>query len=489
MRARHSGCPGALRRMVLCALGLPAILSMIAGAAVAAEPAETLIVRDALGITLPRRTVSSVLTNTPLDAWSAKGRADAPKEGESVRFSDGTEARWQRVVTDSNGWFPEMPLTERFVAVTIERNSPGPMILEGMGHDFLYVNGTPRSGNPYQQKDDREPWEPHFDYSRIPLDLNAGQNLLLFRYTRGRLKIKLTPVTIPIAFNANDVTLPDALIGSPLDSWGSIVIVNSTSAALKKSSLIAMPLGGRPDTIDVPQVPATGVRKVPFRVRLLPHSNKGDVALRLTLLGRGALREGVLDTVTLSLRVVDGEQPRRETFVSSIDGSVQYYAVTPPPPGRSSGSPALFLSLHGAGVEALNQAAAYSPKNWGYIVAPTNRRPYGFSWEDWGRLDALEVLDIVKKKYDIDEGRRLSDRTLHGRSRNMVPGCHLSRQVRGHRAKRGLDHVSSYRFAGAPEETSAVQRMFRRAAAPSDLFSLADNYRHFGVYILHGDKG
>ncbi len=47
-----------------------------------------------------------------------------------------------------------------------------------------------------------ESWEPRFDYSRIPVELREGKNLLLFRYTRGRLKVRLVPVTKPIAFNA-----------------------------------------------------------------------------------------------------------------------------------------------------------------------------------------------------------------------------------------------------------------------------------------------
>ncbi len=102
----------------------------------------------------------------------------------------------------------------------------------------------------------------------------------------------------------------------------------------------------------------------------------------------------MIDTVTISLRIVGADDPRRETFLSSIDGSVQYYAVTPQQPAGFPDRPALFFSLHGAGVEALNQAASYAPKKWGYVVAPTNRRPYGFSWEDWGRLDALEVLEL-----------------------------------------------------------------------------------------------
>jgi len=46
-----------------------------------------------------------------------------------------------------------------------------------------------------------------------------------------------------------------------------------------------------------------------------------------------------------------------------LDGSVQYYAVNPPIDLK--GKPALFLSLHGAGVEAINQANAYYHKDWG----------------------------------------------------------------------------------------------------------------------------
>ena len=59
---------------------LAAVALTIAGVAVAAQSSDTLIVREGLGITLPRRTVSSVLASTPLDAWFAGGRTHAPKE-------------------------------------------------------------------------------------------------------------------------------------------------------------------------------------------------------------------------------------------------------------------------------------------------------------------------------------------------------------------------------------------------------------------------
>ena len=42
------------------------------------------------------------------------------------------------------------------------------------------------------------------------------------------------------------------------------------------------------------------------------------------------------------------------------------------------------------------------PDAW--IVAPTNRRRYGFDWQDWGRLDALEALDWMSTP-EIDPDR------------------------------------------------------------------------------------
>jgi pimeloyl-ACP methyl ester carboxylesterase len=451
-----------------------------------AQPSDTIFVREALGITLPRRTVSAVIPSSPVDAWFSGRRTDPPKEGESVRWGDGAELTWQRITPDSNGWFTDRPPAERYAAVVIDRKTPVRMMLEGMGHDIVLMNGTPRSGNPYAQKDNPDPWEPHFDYSRIPVDLNQGQNLLMFRYTRGRLKVRLVPVAKSIAFNANDTTLPDAVIGTPLDAWGSIVVVNSSGASLKGFSLVCTPAGGNPDTIEIPHVPAMGVRKIAFRIRTSPRAEKGSLALRLALVGKGPVSQNVVDTVTIPLRVIGTEGPRRETFISTTDGSVQYYAVTPPQPGGFRDRPALFFSLHGAGVEALNQAASYEPKKWGVVVAPTNRRPYGFSWEDWGRLDALEVLDIAKKKFNIDEGRvYLTGHSMGGHG-TWFMGATYPDKFAAIGPSAGWITFHSYRFTNAPTETSQVKRMLRRSAAPSDLFSLVDNYRHFGIYIIHG---
>jgi dienelactone hydrolase len=369
--------------------------------------------------------------------------------------------------------------------VTIRRNAPGRMVLEGMGNDYAFVNGIPRSGNPYLQKDFREAWEPRFDYSSIPIDLRAGDNLLLFRYTRGRLKVRLIPRAATVTLNARDVTLPDAVVGSPLDAPGSISLINAEGRTLAGCSLVCVPAGGVPDTSSVQQVPAMGIRKAAFRIRLMPRASKGDLPVRLTLLG-GGRTDRVIDTVTISLRVVGAGDSRRETFTSTIDGSIQYYAVLPPVQGVSVDRPALFLSLHGAGVEAINQAGSYEPKTWGYVVAPTNRRPYGFSWEDWGRMDALEVLDIALKKFPIDGGRvYLTGHSMGGHG-TWFMGATYPDRFAAIGPSAGWITFRTYRFAPAPAETSSVKLMLSRSAATSDLFSLAENYRHFGIYILHG---
>ena len=398
----------------------------------------------------------------------------------------GRKLSWQRVTPDSNGWFTDRPPAERYVAVTLERKTPATMLLEGMGHDIVYVNGTPRSGNPYQQSDHFDAWEPRFDYSRIPIDLREGKNLLIFRYTRGRMKVRLVAVDKPIMFNAKDLTLPDAVTGSPLDAWGSVALINASSAPLKGYALVCASAGDTPDTTIVPSVPAMGVRKAAFKIRTGAHADKGILALRLTLLGGAPAKRTVVDTVTIPLRIVAGVDGRRETFISDIDGSVQYYAVMPQQADGFTERPALFLSLHGAGVEAINQANSYAPKKWGYVVAPTNRRPYGFSWEDWGRLDALEVLAIAMKKFAIDEGRvYLTGHSMGGHGTWFMSATYPDKFAAiGPSA--GWITFNSYRFANAPPETSHVKLMLGRAAATSDLFSLADNYRHFGVYVLHG---
>ena len=110
-----------------------------------------------------------------------------------------------------------------------------------------------------------------------------------------------------------------------------------------------------------PIAPRT-VRKAPFEF-LAPEGDgetvEDEVEIELHL-ERG---DATLHRRKLALSVTSADQVHKRTFLSAVDGSVQYYGVRParPLPGDRS-QPALFLSLHGASVEARGQAASYSAK-------------------------------------------------------------------------------------------------------------------------------
>ena len=143
-------------------------------------------------------------------------------------------------------------------------------------------------------------------------------------------------------------------------------------------------------TTVLPSIPAMSTRKVIFQFNGDGIAASAKADCKLYLIGA----DKVIDENKVVLETADPVTEKyMNTFISQIDGSLQYYAVAPQTGASKPGS-ALFLSVHGAGVEAIGQARAYQSKQWGNIVAPTNRRPRGFNWEDWGRLDALEVLSL-----------------------------------------------------------------------------------------------
>jgi predicted peptidase len=187
----------------------------------------------------------------------------------------------------------------------------------------------------------------------------------------------------------------------------------------------------------------------------------------------------------ISLRLRDSSESYKRTFVSSVDGSVQYYGVQPsssPAAGQS-----LILSLHGAGVEGMGQAEAYGQKNWANLVAATNRRPFGFDWEDIGRLDALEVLADAKKRFNSHPQRTY----LTGHSM----GGHGTWQVAAHYPDRfaaigpSAGWISFFTYAGGVtySNPTPMESMLQRATNPSQTLHLKSNFLQQAVYVLHGD--
>jgi Prolyl oligopeptidase family len=408
-----------------------------------------------------------------LEAEIVNGRWKTPQ----VQAAKGEVPTWQEAQADKEGAISHKALQGGYVFWPVTAPKAGVYLLEASGHGCVYVNGQIRTGDSYSH-----------GIVRLPVALKEGSNELLFLVGRGRLQARLVKASSPALLDNRDTTLPDFLAAEKAPVWASIVILNASTEPLTGLRLLAKWDGSETLPTPVPTMPPLSQRKVGFRIPAgnLPITDKVSVHLRLENI-RSEQPE-LLDQTMVSLRIRKPTQSQKRTFLSQIDGSVQYFAVQPGVANaEKDGKPlALVLTLHGAGVEAIGQAESYGSKPWCHIVAPTNRRSFGFDWEDWGRIDALEVLDLAKKQLQTDPRRTyLTGHSMGGHGTWQV-GVHYP----DHFAAIGPSAawVSLWSYAGQrPQPANALETMLQRSAAGSDTLSLVRNYASQGVFILHGD--
>lgn len=410
----------------------------------------------------------------------ARGHLGAPTAGQ-----DG----WEALTRAEDGSYPVAG--GAYAAFIVQADEPATMLLKASGHGMVYVNGEPRAGDPYG-----------YGFVHLPVKLNAGENMLLFQHGRGALRAELAELPAEVFFLDGDITSPDFLLGKDETLPLGAVVVNATDEPITAVPWTATGEKGEHARIEgaAMTVPAMTVRKVIFPVF---YDGREGETFSVTL-GFGE-HEPARKQLNLAIRK-PGQMYKR-TFLSRIDGSVQYYAVQPRIPdvhevatsAPASGAPkaagyqkqsALVLSLHGASVEATSQANAYSPKTWCDIVCPTNRRPFGFDWEEWGRIDAIEVLDDAMRHLNSDPSRvYLTGHSMGGHGAWSVAAHHPDRFA-AIGASAGWLSFGSYTNAGHPalfEKTEGVAGIFARATRAADTSLLLSNLRGKGIYILHGE--
>jgi len=393
---------------------------------------------------------------------------------------------WEAITANDKGWIEHRALGCGYAYIAYESHRDQVLLLEGFAHDFVYVNGEPRIGNRYGQSDTYESWQPRFDFSSIPVRLKAGRNDFLFKCVRGRLKVRLRQPSAEVFLNVKDLTVPDLIVGEETNTRGAVVVVNASGKALRNAKISVSGAGLSAEELPVPDILPLSVRKIAFPLAGPAPAAPGEVMLELTLTRNDRGQRTVLDKATVELRAVNLREPHRRTYVSDVDGSVQHYAVLPAQ--RVDRPAALVLSLHGANVEALNQVRSYPPKTWAHIVAPTNRRPYGFNWEDWGRLDALAVLGEAQKLYATDPGRvYLTGHSMGGHGAWMLGGLYPDRFAAIGPSAGWISFVS-YKVRTPADAGTPMGAMVMRALLPSDPYALIHNYLQVGIYILHGEK-
>ncbi len=448
-----------------------------------AEPENGIRPHEALVIESVSRYGRQALPEDALENRRIAGSWQTPREGDTVRTPRGEEMTWRRLEAEEPGRFSDAALRGGYALFTLERDAPESRVLRVSGHSMVRVNGEPRVGDLYQK-----------GYVALPIELRAGTNEILVHAVRGSITIALEEPRSPVQMEFGDLTDPDLLIGETDHGEAAIVVLNNTGEWLDDISLVASEGRGARTRTRLPAIGPFAQRKVPFRIPGVPVDVEREVELTLHLRDG---RDQVVDTGSLPLRTRRPDQSHRRTFRSEIDGSLQYYAVQPATRMKQAESqadaepplpPGLVLSLHGASVEASSQANSYEPRPWAHIVAPTNRRPFGFDWEDWGRIDAMEVLEIAERKLDPDPARRyLTGHSMGGHGTWQI-GVHYPDRFAAIGPSASWISFWSYTGAAVYDDDHPHEAMLNRAVSPSDTLALETNLARLAVYILHGDQ-
>ena len=416
----------------------------------------------------------------------------------------GEPLEWEPLKIKEKNEFKDPGLRSGYLYLEYDSQIEQTVLFEASGHTNVLINGLPHEGDHYD-----------FGWNLIPVKLKKGKNEFVLSGGRfSTMRARLLKADQPIQFTKRDLTLPDLLIEESQPVYGAIRVMNTTDEWFKNGK-IHVKVGDAEATTKLPNISPLIVRKVPFKIAI-PKDLKAQETVNafITLIDNSGK---LLDTDTLELSVKSKYKHHKNTFISNIDGSVQYYSLAPSLT-QDTDNQALFLSVHGASVEAVNQANAYKQKDWGHLVAPTNRRPYGFAWEDWGRLDALEVLDEAEKLLHTDKqhtyltghsmgghgtwylGATYPDRFAAIAPCAGYPDLLLYRNNYIERMKK-MPAENFDRFGMTKDEflkkinpsfdtdtDSSLDAMIRRAGNPSRTLKLKRNFLHYGVYVLHGEK-
>jgi len=431
---------------------------------------DTITFKEGLVVGSVAKGTRSIVFTDPVYHDFITNKTLEPNEKDSVGLGRrGEVERWEKLSVNEKGVFKSRKLRGGYLYITYNAPESGIKIFEISGHSVVYVNGNPRGGDVYNK---------HLTFH--PIELKKGENKFFIKGGRGEVSLKLLPVEKEISFLKRDMTIPDFLTTEIDTKVGSIRILNSSTKAIKNLKIVTEANGRKIET-KVPSIVPLSMRKVPYNVQDV-YTKKDTVRVKVQLLKGSKL----IDESSVLYKVKTPEQFYSRTFISEIDGSVQYFSVKE---GniKPDTKPAMFLSLHGASVEARRQAAEYKAKDWGHVIAPTNRRNFGFDWEDWGRWDAMEVQAIAEKMYQTNPKRTyLTGHSMGGHGTWQI-GVNFPDKWAAISPISGWYSLFSYANKTKAESPSPIENMIASASHSSQTLKLSKNYLHHGVYIQHGD--
>src|SRR5262249_11907913 len=109
-------------------------------------------------------------------------------------------------------------------------------------------------------------------------------------------------------------------------------------------------------------------------------------------------------------------------------------------------------------------------------------------WEDWGRLDALEVLDFAQKEFGTNPRRTYLTGHSMGGHGTWIVGVTYPDRFAAIAPSAGWVSMFSYAGLRRTQQPTGAAELIQRAVSPSDTLSLLRNITPRGIYVLHGEK-
>ncbi len=431
---------------------------------------DTITFKEGMAVGATGRRNRSPIFSDPVYYKYVTNQLTKPLENDSVGVGlDGDVQRWGKVTANEEGKFDNSDFRGGYLYLSYYSKKAETRVLDISGCTEIYINGTPRGGDVYNK-----------NWMLLPVNLKAGENVFLVKSGRGMLKMELHKPEKSIYMTERDMTIPDFITTENDEKIGSIRVINATKKTLTNLKIISEVNGVKTET-KLPSITPLTVRKVSYSIKdAITETGKTNVKVNLY---NGSK---LIDNTEVEYETKRPQDKYKRTFISNIDGSLQYFAVVPDTTDNDNGKPAMFLSVHGAGVQAKGQAGSYKHKDWGYVICPTNRREFGFDWEDWGRLDAMEVQSIAEKMYNTDPKRTyLTGHSMGGHGTWQL-GVTFPSKWAALAPSAGWYSFFSYSSKEKTENASPLEKMFVRASHSSHTLELSRNYLHHGIYIYHG---
>ncbi|EFA78494.1 transmembrane protein [Heterostelium album PN500] len=200
----------------------------------------------------------------------------------------------------------------------------------------------------------------------------------------------------PFFFYINDILVPDVVGGSFSSPYVSVTVLNLIDMPLQVTEATA-PFPFELELIERLEPVAVG-QMTPINFKISAVNNQFSCVNNQLSIPVALTTDAGIDDISIQVNFsckAFGE-PYLFTFLD-CDNSVQYAAATPPLYECATGKCPVLLTLHGAGVEAASTAwtGAYQRQNYSWTLFPTNRRNYGFDWQNMGLVNAFEALNAL----------------------------------------------------------------------------------------------